>query len=103
MLSRTAAEWEDFLQSRHVPAGRVRKMREALADPQLQSRNVMHRHAGAPGVEGGFNVPVSAFKLAYGGAHVDAPPAFGQHTDDILTELDYASAEIAELRRAGVV
>ncbi len=104
MLTRTAAEWEDYLQSRHVPAGRVRQMREALADAQLQSRNVLHRHDGAPGVEGGFTVPVSAFKLAHGGARVDAPPpGFGQHTDVILAELGYAEAEVADLRRAGAV
>jgi crotonobetainyl-CoA:carnitine CoA-transferase CaiB-like acyl-CoA transferase len=104
MLTRTAVEWEDYLQSRHVPAGRVRQMREALADPQLQSRNVLHRHDGAPGVDGGFTVPVSAFKLAHGGARVDAPPpAFGQHTDAILAELGYAEAAVADLRRAGAV
>ena len=35
MLTRTADEWEEFLQARHVPAGRVRSMGEAIADPQL--------------------------------------------------------------------
>ena len=34
MLTRTADEWEEFLQARHVPAARVRTMGEALADPQ---------------------------------------------------------------------
>src|SRR5262249_46899271 len=38
MLTRTADEWEEFLQARHVPAARVRTMGEALADPQLASR-----------------------------------------------------------------
>ena len=37
MLTRTADEWEEFLQARHVPAARVRTMGEALADPQLAS------------------------------------------------------------------
>jgi crotonobetainyl-CoA:carnitine CoA-transferase CaiB-like acyl-CoA transferase len=104
MLTKTAAEWEDYLQSRHVPAGRVRQMHEALADPQLQSRNVLHRHDGAPGVEGGFTVPVSAFKLAHGGARVDAPPpAFGQHTAAILDELGYTEAAVADLRSTSTV
>ena len=44
MLTRTADEWEQFLQARHVPAARVRTMGEALADPQLASRGVVHRH-----------------------------------------------------------
>ena len=43
MLTRTAAEWEVYLQERHVPAARVRTMGEALADPQIASRGVLHR------------------------------------------------------------
>ena len=31
MLTRTAEEWEEFLQARHVPAARVRTMGEATA------------------------------------------------------------------------
>ena len=65
MLTRTADEWEEFLQAHHVPAARVRTMAEALADPQLASRGIIHRHASGAGVEGGF----------------------GQHNDEILGEL----------------
>ena len=32
---KTADEWEQYLQSSHVPAGRVRRLSESLADPQL--------------------------------------------------------------------
>src|SRR4249920_3823075 len=42
MLTRTADEWENFLQARHVPAARVRTMGEAAADPQLESRGIIH-------------------------------------------------------------
>ena len=31
MKEKTADEWESYLQSRHVPAARVRELREALA------------------------------------------------------------------------
>ena len=104
MATRTAAEWEDYLQSRHVPAARVRQMREALDDPQLASRGVLHRHDGAPGVEGGFTVPLAAFTFAHDGPRIDAPPpALGQHTDAILGELGYTAPEISALRAKGVV
>src|SRR6188768_1561700 len=49
MLTRTADEWEEFLQARHVPAARVRTMGEALADPQLSTRGIVYRHASADG------------------------------------------------------
>ena len=104
MATRTAAEWEEYLQARHVPAARVRRMEEALADPQLATRGVIHRHAGAPGVEGGFSVPLAAFKFAHDGPRIDTPPpAFGQHTDEVLGELGYSAGDIAALRAEGVV
>src|SRR6516165_1046921 len=88
MLTRTADEWEEFLQARHVPAARVRTMGEALADPQLATRGVVHRHAAATGVEGGFGVPLAAFTFAHGGPRIDsAPPTLGQHNEEILAEL----------------
>jgi len=88
MMTRTADEWEEFLQARHVPAARVRTMGEALADPQIKSRGVIHRHDGGNGVEGGFGVPLAAFKFAHGGPRIDtAPPTLGQHNDEVRREL----------------
>ncbi len=104
MATRTAAEWEEYLQSRHVPAARVRRMEEALADPQLAARGVLHRHAGAAGVAGPFTVPLAAFTFAHDGPRIDTPPpALGQHTDAVLAELGYDAAAIAQLRNEGVI
>jgi crotonobetainyl-CoA:carnitine CoA-transferase CaiB-like acyl-CoA transferase len=104
MLTRSAAEWEAWLQERHVPASRVRTMGEALADPQIASRGLLHRHERAPGIDGPFTVPVAAFKFAHDGPRVDRPPPiFGQHTDEVLGELGYSGAELAAFRAAGVI
>jgi crotonobetainyl-CoA:carnitine CoA-transferase CaiB-like acyl-CoA transferase len=104
MLTRTAAEWEEWLQERHVPASRVRTMGEALADPQIASRGILHRHESAPGIEGAFTVPVAAFKFEHDGPRVDRPPPmFGQHNAEVLGELGYSAAEIAGFKGAGVI
>src|SRR5438093_3081976 len=102
MLTRSADEWEEFLQARHVPAARVRSMSEALADPQLATRGVVHRHAGGDGVEGGFGVPLAAFTFAHGGPRIDTPPpALGQHNAEIFAELGLSGdgTRAAETRR----
>src|SRR5262252_9269280 len=88
MRTRTADEWEAFLQARHVPAARVRSMGEALADPQLATRGVVHRHAAGHGIDGDFGVPLAAFTFAHGGPRIDsAPPTLGQHNEEIFAEL----------------
>src|SRR5215475_11818750 len=88
MLARTADEWENFLQARHVPAARVRTMGQAVADPQLASRKIIHRHAGGNGMDGDFGVPIAAFIFAHSGPRIDTPPpALGQHNKEIFKEL----------------
>ena len=87
-----------------MPASRVRKMEEALADPQIASRGLLHRHDGAPGIEGSFSVPVAAFTFAHDGPRVDRPPpAFGQHNNEVLTELGYSAADICGFRSAKII
>src|SRR6266446_1371109 len=91
LKTRTADEWEKFLQARHIPAARVRTMGEAVADPQIASRGVIHRHAYAPGIEGGFGVPIAAFTFAHDGPRIDTPPpAVGQHNEEVFAELGVA-------------
>ncbi len=105
MATRTADEWEGYLQSKHVPAARVRRLEETLTDPHLASRGVLHQFPdGAPGVPGAFGVPVAAFRLAHGGPQVDSPPPMlGADTDGVLAEIGYGAAEIAALRAQKVV
>ena len=104
MLARTADEWEEHLQANHIPGARVRTMGEALADPHLASRGVLHRHAGATGMKGDFTVPMAAFKFAHGGPAITTPPpAFGEHTEAILGELGYTTDAIAGLRKARAI
>ena len=75
-----------------------------LADPQIASRNILHKHENAPGISGSFTVPVAAFKFAHGGPKVDRPPPmFGQHNEEVLTELGYGKDDIARFKAAKVI
>jgi crotonobetainyl-CoA:carnitine CoA-transferase CaiB-like acyl-CoA transferase len=104
LKTRTADEWEAFFQARHVPAARVRDMAEAVHDPQFATRRVTHHHNSAPGVEGGFDVPLAAFTFAHGGPSVETPPpTLGADTDTVLAEHDYTRHQISEFRRTGVI
>ena len=103
-LTRTADEWEEFFQSRHVPAGRVRNMDEALADPHLASRGILHEHQPCDGVGRPFRVPVAPFMFEHGGPRVDTPPRrFGADTDAVLSNLGYNAADIAAMRKTKAI
>jgi crotonobetainyl-CoA:carnitine CoA-transferase CaiB-like acyl-CoA transferase len=104
IATRTADEWERFFQARHVPAARVRSMAEALEDPNVKARGVIHRHDAVPGIDGPFSVPLAAFKFAHDGPSIQIPPPrMGADTETVLDEFGYQADEIAALRAAGVV
>ncbi len=104
LMTKTADEWEAFFQARHVPASRVRHMAEALADPQLEHRRLIHKSSGAPGVDGPFGVPMTAFKFAHGGAEVTSPPPqLGEHNAEVLKSLGYSDKDIAAFKEEGVI
>ena len=104
MRQKPAQEWEDHLQAHHVPALRMRTMPEALADPQVKTRKILHEHASIPGVEGALTVPMCAFKLEHGGASIETPPPrLGEHNAEVLERLGYSAAAIAALRSEGVI
>ena len=97
MLTRTADEWEEFLQARHVPAARVRTMGEALADPQLAGarhrpsprRRRRHRRAASACRSPPSRSPMAAR------ASRRRRPTLGQHNEEILRELGLQPAAVA--------
>lgn len=99
MLTRTAQEWEEWLQARHIPAGRVRDLAETLADPHLATRGLRHAFPDGAGIGVPFAVPVAPFGFAHGGPRVDTPPRpLGADTDAVLAELGYEEETRAALR-----
>jgi crotonobetainyl-CoA:carnitine CoA-transferase CaiB-like acyl-CoA transferase len=96
--------WETFLQKRRIPAARIRRMEEALADEQIASRKVLHKHNVPGNRVDGLTVPVSAFSMSDSESEITSPPqAVGAQTDEILAGLGYAAAEIQAMRAKGTI
>jgi crotonobetainyl-CoA:carnitine CoA-transferase CaiB-like acyl-CoA transferase len=86
-----------------VPCGAVRSVTEALADPQLDARDMIVplEHL----TEGRIRVLGTPLKLSTTPASIRTPPpALGQHTSPILKDdVGLSEEEIASLRAAGAI
>jgi crotonobetainyl-CoA:carnitine CoA-transferase CaiB-like acyl-CoA transferase len=102
-VQRTAAEWEEVLMSAGVPAGRVRTIPDALAEPQATARGVLHE-VFSPELGHDLFVPGVAFKLNGSTPHPSAAPRrIGADTAAILSELGYGGDRVRELVRRGII
>lgn len=104
LLTRGADEWETLLNDAGVPAARIRTPAEILQHPQVTGRGVLHTFKNVKGVERDVTVLSAPFRFAHDGPQLNSPPPLiGEHSDAILGELGYSSADIERLRREGVV
>jgi crotonobetainyl-CoA:carnitine CoA-transferase CaiB-like acyl-CoA transferase len=102
LAKKSGAEWIEILNQAGIPCGPIYKVDEVFADPQVKHLGV------ATAVEhpklGRKQILANAATLSRTPAKVVAPtPEIGEHTDEILKELDYNAAQIAQLRQGGVV
>lgn len=100
----TADYWESLLKKHRIPVSRIRRLEEALADPQVASRGVFQRLNDANGHFDGLRVPVAAFGMSGSTPEVHSPPQEkGAQTSEILQSLGYSTTEIEGLRGKGVI
>jgi len=105
LAGRPATEWEALLTAAGVPAGVVLTVPEALEQPQVRSRQLVHTVC----VTG--STPARSVEILGNGVHVDgepltpsmAPPRLGEHTAEILESIGYSAPDIANLRREGAI
>jgi len=102
LAARSSAEWIEALNDIGVPCGPIYKMDQVFADPQVKhlgvAAEVNHPRLGR------FRILNQAVKLSRTPAALKtATPEIGQHTQEILRELEYSDADIARLRTQGVV
>src|SRR6185312_12036768 len=102
--ARTTADALAALDAAGLPAGPIYTPQQALDDPQVAAMNFLHAIADYPGLH--RPVPVSGFPVQLCATPADAPsrpPLLGEHTDAVLAELGYSPADLAALRRKGVI
>jgi crotonobetainyl-CoA:carnitine CoA-transferase CaiB-like acyl-CoA transferase len=80
---RTAAEWVEMLLSAGIPAGPIHSVTDALNDPHILARGLLHEVV----LSSGDAVTLVGSPLLRGGVRLP-PPALGQHTEEVLRELD---------------
>ncbi len=94
-----AKTWEVRLADADAPAARIYTIEDAVNHPQLAHRDVLQKTEGP---DGPVTLIGSGFKLAHGGGTIERPPPeVGQHTEEVLVEAGFDSAEIAALREEG--
>jgi crotonobetainyl-CoA:carnitine CoA-transferase CaiB-like acyl-CoA transferase len=101
--TRPLADWLARLESAGVPCGRVRSVGEALESAQVAARGLILEIAHA--TLGRARFVGSPIRLSDAErSSLRPPPLLGQHTDEVLEErIGATPAELAELRRAGVI
>jgi alpha-methylacyl-CoA racemase len=95
--SKTQAAWSDIFAGTDACVAPVLTMSEAIAYPQARARHAFVNVAGImqPAPAPRFSRTPSATQLP--------PPAPGEHTRSVLTQLGYSAADIQRLRDCGAI
>jgi CoA:oxalate CoA-transferase len=102
LVRETTAHWVGLLNGRGIPAGDVLSLEAALSSEQARHRRVLEEvEQPELGTVRLFNL-TAKFSATPAGIE-SPPPRLSEHTEAILNELGYSSAEQAEFRRKSVI
>ena len=101
--TRPSAHWIEEMNAAGVPCGPIYAVDETFADPQVRhlgiARPMAHPERGATRVVG----QAVTLSKAPQPPEMRSTPAMGAHTAEILAELGYDEAAIADLRERGAI
>lgn len=100
--TRTTAEWVADMNDAGVPAGEINTIDKVFDDPQVQhlgmAQPVTSQERGETHLVGQpFSLSRTPTRIA------KPPPLVGQHSAEILAELDYSDDQIETMRRDGAI
>ncbi|GAA5233080.1 CoA transferase [Verticiella sediminum] len=97
LAGRNAAEWERLLSEAHVPAVRVRRLPETLAEPHVVAREVQ-KTVLDPASGRAIRTPSVGFRWnGQSLGPVTAPPGAGEHSAQVLAEVGLPAELAARL------
>lgn len=99
LASKPRDSWLQILQAVNVPCAPINNVSEALAMPQVQSRQMVVDFADSPVKALGNPIKLSNNPASYS----TPPPSLGQHTTQVLQSMGLSDAQIAKLQTDGVV
>lgn len=115
--TRSTDAWIALLEDKAVPCGPINTLERAFADPQVQARGLVQKQRVAP-VEYAQAAPETIANASYESIRTVAspirlsaapvqlrypPPALGEHTQVVLTELGLDAGQIQDLQARGIV
>ena len=105
MLLRSTADWIALLEDKAVPCGPINTIAQAFDDPQVRARGIrktLPSNAGK-GIAAIATVASPMRLSATPVTYRHAPPALGQHTDEVLQEMGLSPSDLAGMRERGAI